>query len=246
MNSPSAPPTEALTSSSAARRRTLWLLLAAAVVLGLCFLLDGPCYHWFHENFPFHLRRSGLARMPARIFDAMESWGESVLIVVVIFAIWRLDRTRRSRVVSIVVAVILVNVVVETTKRLTGRERPEVSQGAMVWHGPTRWDDGGDYQSFPSGHTASAASFSGAIAGFYPPLRPICIVLAAGCGANRVWKERHFLSDAWLGGVFGFWFSMVLPRTRAMRPLLEWFDHRFSEPPPCDILAHEVARRRAA
>ena len=45
---------------------------------------------------------------------------------------------------------------VEVVKRGTGRERPEVGKGATIFHGPSKWDDGGDFQSFPSGHTAIA------------------------------------------------------------------------------------------
>lgn len=94
----------------------------------------------------------------------------------------------------------------------------------------------GDYQSFPSGHTAAGASYSGSLAAFYPPARGVCIAMAIGCGANRVWKERHFLSDCWASGVLAFWFAFTLPRFRWMQRLMAWFDRRFSDAAPSQAI----------
>lgn len=215
-----------------ASRRRFFVGLALFVgVAAILFLIDGPVYHFVHENYNIYTRPVPTAlKIPTRVLRSMEDWGENVYILAVAFAMWRLDRRRRSRVLCLALAAVMAAVCVEGAKRLTGRERPEVSKGAMVFHGPSKWNEGGDYQSFPSGHTASAAAYSGTLAAFYPPLRPVVVVLAVGCGANRIWKERHFLSDCWVGGVFGFWLAFTLPRRRWVQPLLHWFDERFSDP----------------
>ena len=208
----------------------LWWMLALVVLLGL-FAIDRAAYAVVHENWNYYSRPvPTLLKVPTRVMRSMEDWGENVFILCVLVVMWRLDRTRRSRVLCVVLAAVGVSLSVEGVKRLTGRERPQVSDGRMVLHGPATYDQGGDYQSFPSGHTASAASYSGSLAAFYPPARPVAIALAIGCGGNRIWKERHFLSDCWLGGVFGFWFAFTLPRRRFLRPLLAAFDRRFSVP----------------
>lgn len=221
----------AASPSNSPRKSACWIV-GFLVVLGLLFLIDGPVYEFIHAHYNVYTRPvPAHLKVMTRVLRSMEDWGENVYIACVLFAMWRLDKQRRSRVPCLILAAILVSIPVEVVKRVTGRERPEVSKGETVWHGPARWREGGDVQSFPSGHTASAASFSGSLAAFYPPLRPVCIALAVGCAGNRIWKERHFLSDCWAGGVFGFWFAATLPRRRGMRPLLRWFDDRFSEPP---------------
>ncbi|MFO0948037.1 MAG: phosphatase PAP2 family protein [Planctomycetota bacterium] len=217
----------------AGNRKAIAWTVAFAVILGLLFLVDGPVYQFLHKHYNVYTRPvPSHMKVVTRILRSMEDWGENVYIACVLFAMWRMDKHRRSRVPCLILAAILVSIPVEAVKRVTGRERPEVSQGATIWRGPEVWREGGDVQSFPSGHTASAASYSGSLAAFYPPLRPVCVALAVGCAGNRIWKERHFLSDCWAGGVFGFWFAATLPRRRWMKPLLRWFDDRFSVPPP--------------
>lgn len=211
-----------------------WRNLGLFLILLVAFsFIDQPFYQFVHDNYNIYTRPVPTAlKIPTRVLRSMEDWGENVYILAVVFAMWRLDSTRRSRVLCLGLGAVLVAVAVEGVKRVTGRERPEVSKGALVLHGPATWNSGGDYQSFPSGHTASAAAYSGALSAFYPPIRPVAIALAVGCGANRIWKERHFLTDCWVGGVFGFWFAYTLPRRCWVQPLLQWFDDWFSEKPP--------------
>jgi membrane-associated phospholipid phosphatase len=207
------------------------LAIFLAITAGL-FFIDEPVYRFVHENYNINTRPvPWYLKIPTRVLRSMEDWGENVYILCVLIAIWKLDRTRRSRVACLIAAALMVTLCVEGIKRVTGRERPEVSKGQFVFHGPSVWGEGGDFQSFPSGHTASGASFSGSLAAFYPPMRPVAIALAVGCASNRVWKERHFLSDCFVAGVFGFWFAATLPRRRWFKPFLTWFDARFSDPP---------------
>jgi membrane-associated phospholipid phosphatase len=216
--------------------------LLALLTVG-SFLLDGSVYEFTHRHFNYFMRPVPSShKLATRVLRSMEDWGENVFIVAVAIAMWRLDRRNRSRVLCIGLASLVVALAVEGVKRVTGRERPNISQGRIAFRGPIVWLTGeygpppdpawkpsaGDYQSFPSGHTASAGVYSGTLAAFYPPLRPVCIALAVGCGANRIWKERHYLSDCWIGGAFGYWIATILPRRRMVQPLRHWFDRRFS------------------
>jgi membrane-associated phospholipid phosphatase len=224
-----------------------WALFAVATVV--CFLADGPIYKWVHENYNYRTRPvPDSMKITTRVMRSFEDWGENVYILAVAYGMWQLDSRRRSRVLLLALAAVLVALGVEGVKRIAGRERPEVSLGHTVFHGPGKWlgrdaytplasgqvPTAGDYQSFPSGHTAAAGAYSGALAAFYPQLRPIWIALAAGCGANRIWKERHFLSDCWIGGAFGFWLAYTLPRRRWVQGLAAWFDARFAHPQCAD------------
>lgn len=161
----------------------------------------------------------------------MENWGEEVYIGFVLFAMWRLDPTRRGRVFCLILSALLVSAAAEGIKRMVGRARPEVAEGRLVLRGYVPGDGRGDWHSFPSGHVASAASYSGSLAAFYPPLKPACILLAAGCAASRIWKERHFASDCWFAGALGFWAAGSLATMDWMRRWMRAFDARFSQTP---------------
>lgn len=208
-----------------------WLWLGVFVVGLVLFLaLDETIYRLVHENYNYHTRPVPThLKLVTRILRSMEDWGENVYVLAVLVAMWRLDPSRRSRVLCVVLSAILVSVAAEGVKRSTGRERPEVSAGRLVFHGPSKWNEGGDYQSFPSGHTAAAASYSGSLATFYPPIRPVCVALMVGCASNRIWKERHFASDCWVSLFLGYWFAGVFASAAWTKPLRDAFDRRFSQ-----------------
>jgi membrane-associated phospholipid phosphatase len=158
-----------------------------------------------------------------------EDWGENVFIAAVLFAMWRLDVNRRGRVVCLIAAALITSAAVEVVKRSTGRLRPDLAQGATVFEGLKHSQDAlGDAHSFPSGHTASAAAYGGALAASYPPLRPAMIVLACGTGASRVWKERHFVSDCLVGGLLGWLIAGWLARSRRWQAVWSWCDRRLA------------------
>lgn len=207
-----------------------WKIFGLAVgVLAICFAMDGLVYQFFHENWNYYTRPiPDHLKLATRVMRSLEDWGENVYITGVLYAMWVLDRKHRSRVVMLIATAILATLPVELVKRLAGRERPDQCEGRTIFHGPLLWNEGGDYQSFPSGHTASGAAFSGSLSSFYPPLRPVAVSLAVGCGASRIWKERHFLSDCWAGGALGFALAFYLPRTKRVRAWCEQFDKRWS------------------
>jgi membrane-associated phospholipid phosphatase len=201
-------------------------VLCCAFLVGCFCWLDAALYHYLHANFNENMRPvPDLLKLPHRLLRSLEDWGENVFIVAVLFAMWRLDVQRRGRVVCLIVGAMLTSLAVEGMKRSTGRIRPEKSQGATVVEGLSRSTDKlGDAHSFPSGHTASAGAYSGAIAAFYPPLRPAMIVLTCGTGASRIWKERHFLSDCLVGAILGWCIASSLARSPRWRPLWNWYD----------------------
>lgn len=226
--------TEVTEKYSVANRRGTALRLAGfAAIFFFLLAFDRSIYLYLHDHYNVNTRPvPEWLRLPTRLLRSLEDWGENVFIVAVLFAIWQLDRGNRSRVLCLVVSAGLVTIGAETIKRIAGRERPDIAGGHTVLRGPRHGNRSGDWHSFPSGHTASAGSFSGSLAAFYPPLRPVCIALAAGCGASRVWKERHFASDCWFGGAAGFWLAATLAKARWMRRLCRRFDALFSTPEP--------------
>jgi membrane-associated phospholipid phosphatase len=207
-------------------RRLGWGIFALAMVILVgCFAIDRPVYEWFHANWNINTRPiPDHLKLATRMMRSLEDWGENIFIACVLYAMWFLDRRHRSRVVLLIGTALLATLPVELVKRVVGRQRPDQTEGRTVLLGPTFWNEGGDYQSFPSGHTASAAAYSGSLATFYPPLRPVAVGLAVGCGASRIWKERHFLSDCWAGGSLGFALAFYFPRLVAVRRWSKNFD----------------------
>jgi membrane-associated PAP2 superfamily phosphatase len=210
-----------------------WRVVALSAVAGAfaaTLAADEAIYAYVHQNFNHATRPvPDLLKLPHRLLRCAEDWGENVFIVCVAFAMWRFDRSRRSRVLMLFVAAAATACAVEGLKRATGRERPDSTGGRSVFHGPARWRAGGEYQSFPSGHAAAGASFSGSLSAYYPPLRPVAIALAVGCAGNRIWKERHFASDCFASLALGLGIGFWLPRSRWARPIRRWFDGAFSE-----------------
>ena len=218
-------------------KRTLWLAGGFLAVLAFCFAIDEKAFAFVHTHWNYNTHPiPDYLKLPTRIMRSMEDWGENVYIFCVLYAMWQFDRHRRSRIVLLIASAILVTLPVEGIKRIAGRERPELNGGQSVFHGPAKFDGGGDFQSFPSGHAASSASYSGSLAAFYPPMKPVVIALAVGCAGNRIWKERHFFSDCWAGGAMGFWLAYTLPRRRWVRRFCDQFDRRFSVPVPSSPL----------
>jgi membrane-associated phospholipid phosphatase len=114
-------------------------------------------------------------------------------------------------------------------KGLTGRQRPFVADGADHWSGPTgffkRYDPDYDglYDSFPSGHTATAFSVATVVALQYrhrPWVPILAYTIAAGVGLTRVTMGRHWMSDVFVGAVVGHFVARLVVRSHTRRQRL--------------------------
>jgi membrane-associated phospholipid phosphatase len=104
------------------------------------------------------------------------------------------------------------SLVVRVGKILTGRLRPYASDGVDDWAGPPgyfRRDEAGramSYDSFPSGHTATAFSLATVVAMQYGSHTWVPIAaygVAAAVGVSRLTGNMHWLSDVVFGAVLG-------------------------------------------
>jgi membrane-associated phospholipid phosphatase len=117
----------------------------------------------------------------------------------------------------------------QALKGLTGRQRPDVADGADHWSGPTgffkRYDPDYDglYDSFPSGHTATAFSVATVVALQYrnrPWVPILAYTIAAGVGLTRVTMDRHWMSDVFVGAVVGHFVARLVVRSHTRRKRL--------------------------
>jgi membrane-associated phospholipid phosphatase len=116
--------------------------------------------------------------------------------------------------------------VVRVGKMLTGRQRPFAGAGVDDWDGPPgyfRRDAAGrslNYDSFPSGHTATAFSLATVIAMQYGDHAWVPITayaVATGVGISRLTGNKHWLSDVVVGGLLGHVIARLVVRNFRVR-----------------------------
>jgi undecaprenyl-diphosphatase len=92
-------------------------------------------------------------------------------------------------------------------KHLVGRGRPKfmhADSSIFVPFGGRGWD------SFPSGHSMAAFAIATVLAVRFPRGRWILIVTAVAVSASRLFRASHFLTDIFVGTVFGVLIGMVV------------------------------------
>lgn len=98
----------------------------------------------------------------------------------------------------------------ELLKLVVSRERPAILRDdVLTYQGPvfrglfSGFADGSNL-GFPSSHAATAFGGAFALAILFPPLAPLALALAAGCGLTRLLTGAHFATDVYGGIVLGF------------------------------------------
>ncbi len=108
---------------------------------------------------------------------------------------WRGRTAAAAGVAAMAMAQVLSNGV---AKQMCHRRRPP-----REWVPPEELQDRPDSSSFPSGHTAAAFAFAGAVTPVWPAAGTACGVSAVLVAAERVHSGAHFPSDVAAGGVIG-------------------------------------------
>lgn len=117
-------------------------------------------------------------------------------------------------------AVITSGVWANLIKLMTGRERPMADyvysrHEGGTWYGPFAVFDQdlakrkpkSSFDSFPSGHTATAFSIASVFASMYNETKVvpvICYSLATAVGISRLTEHEHWASDVFVGGLLGY------------------------------------------
>jgi membrane-associated phospholipid phosphatase len=132
--------------------------------------------------------------------------------------------------VASTVAGMLVNAVRLTTGRSRPRESPKIAEG---WYGPLYKGEitigNSKYNSFPSGHTATAIGFAGVIFFARPLLGSLALALALGIGWSRIALGAHHSSDITVAAIvalFMAWLSWRLAERRG-EAIASWISAKF-------------------
>lgn len=89
-------------------------------------------------------------------------------------------------------------------KLITGRSRPFTDNGSKDFGNWSLLDD--QFHSFPSGHTTVAFSISTVLANNTENewLKVLCYIPAVLTATSRVYQDKHWASDVFLGGIIGY------------------------------------------
>jgi hypothetical protein len=111
-------------------------------------------------------------------------------------------------------------------KGMSGRRRPFYADGEDHWAGPAGFferfapENDGLYDSFPSGHAATAFSVATVIALQYrhrPWVPVLAYTIAAGVGLSRMTEDVHWASDVFVGAVVGHLVARLIVREHRQR-----------------------------
>ena len=114
-----------------------------------------------------------------------------------------------NRVSFALMALAVTDIVVQTTKRMTQRERPKHDTSVeRIFDLRREIKDKGNYESFPSGDTAAGAAWCSALAVLTG--NPLWRVVAIGVGFARVYFHCHWVFDTVAGGTWGLIVPILL------------------------------------
>jgi membrane-associated phospholipid phosphatase len=200
--------------------RRLWLT-AGLLALGLlCLGADLPLGRWCAEHLTPGQPASGVAGSWASVkalqtlawaLQFAELFGHGLGTALVVLGIFQLDPPHRWAIPRLVVTASLAGLCANGLKLLVQRTRPHFdSFGDLpesVWSTFGHWlpltSAGSGGQSFPSGHTATAAALAAALVWLYPRGRWLFPSLAVLVGCQRVASGAHWTSDVLLGAAVG-------------------------------------------
>ena len=185
----------------------LLLLSGAIFLMGLSFFLDAPVRARILQAEGMDWDHSA----KRQFFNAISrygDWPELMLLGALGVGIARQCHSRRWQEIFVMamVASTLAGALTNTLRLTTGRTRPRVSpQSEQAWYGPYHngeWTVGyAPWNSFPSGHTATAFGFAIVIFLASPMWGLLALLIAALIASSRLILGAHHPSDL-VGAIF--------------------------------------------
>ena len=189
---------------SAPRRKTLVIVLIHVLVLIVLLVTDdatcGPATRAFDGWSGNQAMKFVTGSAQWHVFG---SFGEGLAVVFAAATIWALDKRRRATVKVLLAGAILASAISGILSFLIGRERPKRSRNITKVVTIKERIKKPRSMSFPSGHATAAASLATFLSLSYPPLRPVMVTMAIGCGVSRLKFRKHFIGDIYAGLLMG-------------------------------------------
>ncbi len=195
--------------------KMIWTVLLGALLLmvPLYFVVDAPLTFFFQEH------KRGVI---GGIFKVVTWFGRSEMFFIPAAVLFLLCRTRRPAVARkaafIFACVVASGLAVDVLKFLFGRARPSLLLDENIY-GFHFFRFSSEWSSFPSGHSATAASMALAFAWLFPRYRVLFFIGGFLVAISRMVVVAHFPSDVVGGAAAGLLIAYVLRSTlfRSMR-----------------------------
>lgn len=122
-----------------------------------------------------------------------------------VYALYAGDKTAHKIAFEIAQASFYTFLVNGTLKYVIGRARPYLEQGTQSYSPFSRYDNP-DHQSLPGGHTGITMALTTVLSRNAKPLwlKIVAYVPAALSVISRIYLDRHWASDVFLGGAIGY------------------------------------------
>jgi membrane-associated phospholipid phosphatase len=218
-----------------ARKPLSWTILLILLAIAV-FPLDGHISAWFERHRP----RGDLRRE----LEALQQFGQFAMSMVVVAAVWLLDRPRARRLLDWLAGAVVCLVTINLLKALVGRPRPSLGDPYFAT-GPaglypvpvpsgfrmeSPWTSGYDLASFPSRHACFAALAAVFLCRMAPTLRPLALMLAMMVASARVVMGAHYPSDVLVGAAIGYAIGVFATRGSWGVRAVDWGWKRFVDP----------------
>jgi membrane-associated phospholipid phosphatase len=174
----------------------LVLLFAAIAIIGASFALDAPVQRMVLQTNQGHWSHDPAAAASSKYGD----WPELMIAGGLgVFVARRFGSVRWQRILlSAMIASTLSGMAVNASRLTTGRTRPR-AMAEQGWYGPYhdgKWLIGqADFNSFPSGHTATAVGFAGVLLFAAPGWGIPAMIAALAIAISRILLGAHHPSD---------------------------------------------------
>lgn len=158
-----------------------------------------------------------------QVLGSVREFGQAGAVVLAIAVVTSYDRRWKTVVCALLLAEACAALGYEPGKFFIPRYRPytaaqhyaqDAAEPALrslerftvrdTWLGSRPANHGFDTESFPSGHSASSFALACVLSCFYPRLAWLLWPLAFGCAASRYLDAVHWLSDCWVGAIWGY------------------------------------------
>jgi membrane-associated phospholipid phosphatase len=184
------------------QRRPAFFIPAGLLIAVLVSLaIDLPVAAYF--------KRGDSPRLFAEFLENVEPFGHGFGAALVVITVLVLDPPRRRQIPVLLAGSLGAGAAANIVKLIVVRTRPRNLEPlpATVWETFNGWffqNRGGDSNSFPSAHTATAMGLAVILAAFYPRGRWYFPALAILVGMQRVHSGAHFPSDVFAGAIVGW------------------------------------------
>jgi membrane-associated phospholipid phosphatase len=185
-------------ANGVSKLRPPWIPIAAACGLALLAL-------FFDQRITDYLTDEHVRQRIIQIFWIPVALFFYIFMLAVLASFpnrWRLSE-------GFLAAVLLSALLTHLLKWAVGRARPQTDVGSFCFR-PFRWIEdvggftwGGDFASFPSGHSSAAATLAVLLGIYFPRARWVFYFFAGIIGLERLINDKHYLSDVLAGFALG-------------------------------------------